>query len=758
MPNAVPAVVPPNVVRDVTGFARALVAAHRTRRMYSAGHPATQAATERLAHATSPLAAYPDLHIGVAPAALLAAGEVLPAERRVAEAAAILHDHDILSLRVASVPAPAHVVDFLELVSADPARARDQGGPARIWRSLGHTSLDLVQIDYEAMLAGPSAPVGGALAPAAAARGADGRGRRAAETHDDIWVELVRSMSGRKVVYSAGARERIRQIAEASDDIAAFVTAAAEAVDEPAAARRRAAQAATVLTAFDRIVREIESSRPELITDTIRNIANAALRLDPALVMEVVGESTESGLGAAALRGMGDVFDDEKIADLLAITMAREGRATGRMAAALNTLVPEPDRRQRVLRLAHRMAAAPAAGAPGHVADAWTTLDQMLAGPSDTLYTSTDYAFQLQQTELRSHRLRLQVPKQLDEWVESVSAESVRTLSVTLLLDLFMMEDSPAGMTETAQDLARLAEDLLEAADFAETARVLRALDPARLVADPPRAEAGRHALNHLARSSAMGEVAAAAGDMDDTQYEWFRASCALLGPLVLPAILPSLAAASEGATRDRLSAIVIAFGPAAAGPLARWLAGERGDARRIGIQLAGRLGTPVAVSALQPLTVSPDVRVAREAILAVAGIDDPSARRCLANALRQGDREARDRAVEAVIAAGRPSMAPLLADALGDMQPFGPAFALALQTLNALRHSSDEAVVPAVTGALRAFDWRHVGQSMTFQRAAVDVLASMPCPGAAAALAEAGRTGGFLVKRYARAVTRAGA
>jgi hypothetical protein len=758
MAVAVPSTVPPNLVRDVAGFARAFVAAHRTRQMYSADHPAAHSATERFWQATSALAAYPDLHVGVSPTALIAGGTLLPADRRVAEAAALLHDHDILSFRVAYPPTPEQMGDFLQLMGFEPDRVRDQGGPARLWGDFGHTSLDLEQIDYDAILAAKSGR--GQAAPGPDAADAAGRAATAAQARDGIWTSLVKSMSGKALAYNAGTRDRLRQIAGSADDLVALVTEAVGAVNEPDAAKRRAVQAATILTAFERIVSEVEASRPDLVNESIHNIATAASRLDPALVMDAVEASAESGVAGAAVRGIGDAFDDDMVAGLLAKSMAREGRATGRMAAALNTLTPEPERRQRVLRLAGRLTTAPIAtgGASGDVAEAWTTLEHILTGPADTLYTSSDYAFQLQETELRSHRLRMQAPKQLDAWVDSVSVESVRTLSVTLLLDLFAMEESPIGIAETAQDLAGLAEDLLGAADFTEADRVLRALNPAGLAADPRRAAAGRHALDQLAASPAVGEVAAAAGDLDDAQFEWFRASCSLLGPLVIPTLLCGLVAAPAGVPRDRLIAIVIGFGEAAIGPLAGLLTATDWETCRLAIHLVGRIRSSESVSALQPLTIARDPRVAWEAIVTVARIDDPSALRCLATALQHGDRRARHRTVEAVVAAQSVRTAPLLASTLRDLRPFGPDFGIALQILGALRRSSDESVVPAVTAAMHAFTWLHVRQSVAVQRAAAGVLASMPCPGAAAALAEAARTGGFLLKRHARAMSRVGA
>jgi len=756
MPVAVLSTVPPDVVRDVSRFARALMAAHRTRQMYSADHPTTGGATKRLGQAMAALAAHPDLHIGVSPKTLFANGEALSTDNRLAEAATLLHDHDIISLRVSDPPTEGQIADFLQLMGFEPDRVRAQGGPERVWSGFGHKSIELVQIDYEVILAAsaePGAQTRTETAPADAAR----ENRKAAEARDQLWTSLVQSLSGSGTAYTPDARERLRQIAQSSDDIATLVQSAVDGEEESDATRRRAAQASTVLTSFDRLVSEVESADQEQVKQTIRNIARAAAQLDPSLVMDAVEESAESGLGAAAIRGIGDAFGDDAIASLLAASLAKEGRATGRMAAALSALAPDAERQKRVLRLAEQTAPQRATGPAGDVGSAWTALEQILTGPADTLYTSSDYAFQLREMELRSHRLRLDAPKMFDSWTASVTVDSVRTLSVTLMLDLFLIEESPIGISETAQDLALLAEDLLEAGDFTKADRVLQALSSAHTAADPRRAQAARLALDRLAGSQAVTEVATAVGDLDEAQFVWFQDACKLLGPLVIPTLLPALGAGGDGPRRERLITTIIGLGDAAIGPLSSLLASEHWEHCRIGIQLLGRIGGPVAITTLQSLIGGGDRRKMREAIIALVRIADATALRFVNTALQHADRGVRLVAIDAVLAAQDRRTAPLLASTLHDLRPYGQDFPVAMQILAGMRRSSDDQAAAAVARAMHAFSWMHWRQSMTVKRTAIGVLASMTCPNAAAELAAAARQGDFLVKRYTRSIRRAG-
>lgn len=758
MSLAPPSTVPSNVIRDVSGFGRALMAAHRTRQMYAEDHPTTRGATERLRVAMAALAAYPELHVGVAPNAWYANGDALPIDRRMAEAASLLHDHDIISIRVSSPPTEGQVADFLRLMSFEPDRVRPQGGPARIWADFCHPSIELVQIDYEAILAAEEEP-GDATRRETDPADVQRENRKAAQSRDAVWTNLVQTLSGKGSAYSPSARKRLRQIAQSSDDIAFLVRAAVDGEEEPDAGKRRAAQAATVLTAFERLVSEVESADQEHVSQVVRNIATAATQLDPALVMEAVEESAESGLGEAAIRGMGDAFDDDAIAALLAASMAKEGRATGRMAAALSTLAPDAERRQRVLRLTGKlMSQAAAGGAAADLTSIWTTLEQLLIGPADTVYTSTDYAFQLREMELRSHRLRLDPPKLLDTWVASVSVDSVRRLSVTLMLDLFAMEQSPGAIAETAHDLASFTEDLLEAADFAEADRVLQALSPGKPADDPIRANAGRVALDHLAASRAVAEVAIAIGDLDERQSAWFQQACKLLGPAVVPTLLPVLCAAEDGPRRERLLTSVVGLGETAFAPVSGLIRSEHWEECRTGIQLLGRIGGSTAVAALQPLLSDPDRRKLRESVIAMVKIDDTSALRSIAAALQHANRHVRLVTIDALLAAKDRRAVPLLASALGNLRPFGRNFHVAMQILGALRRSSDDQAVAAVARAMRTSNWLHWRQMIDVKRTAVGVLASMTCPSAAAELAAAARHGDFFVRRYARSMSRAGA
>ena len=71
----------------------------------------------------------------------------------IAEAAALLHDRDILTITfIGEVPTDA-LHAFLRLLTLESAERRARGGPAAIWAAEGDPAIAIEQIDYKKVLA-----------------------------------------------------------------------------------------------------------------------------------------------------------------------------------------------------------------------------------------------------------------------------------------------------------------------------------------------------------------------------------------------------------------------------------------------------------------------------------------------------------------------------------------------------------------------------------------------------------------------------
>ena len=89
--------------------------------------------------------------------------------------------------------------------------------------------------------------------------------------------------------------------------------------------------------------------------------------------------------------------------------------------------------------------------------------------------------------------------------MDSLGQDSVRALSVTMLIDLFTLEQDPKRADEMAADMSALAEDLLMSGAYDDALTVTRALR-ARAASKAIGTDACRLALDQLGESLAMRE------------------------------------------------------------------------------------------------------------------------------------------------------------------------------------------------------------------------------------------------------------
>ncbi len=748
-----PSPVSATVVRDVTAFARALVVAVRTQQMYSGQHPNAVSAVERCRGTLKAVAAHDGLVIGATPEALLANNEPLPLDPRVREACGLLNDHDILRLRVVTQPTALALSNFLMLLSFDPDATRQRGGPARIWEQYGHHWLVIDQIDYEALLATAAA---GTVETSGKNKPRDS-GKKSVLERDQTWRSLVRVMADGRAAIDVSAERRLLEISQSPDAIHALAMDAADA-QEGAGAAKEAAQAAAVLMTFQRLASFVELQSPKDLETVLSNIAKAAAQAESTLLMRAIGDAAESGLGLDVVKAIGARFDDQQVADLLAAALASDGKAAARSAAPLHPLPPGDDRRGRVLRLARHQNTEPAGHLGGDVSSVWSTLERFLEGPADSAYVSRLYGESIEQAEARSNRVRLDAPAKLDEWVRSVAPESIRTLSATVLLDLFSLERNPAAVLETAKDLGVLTDDLLVAGDALEAVRVVEALDLAAKSTDTERSAAAAAGLTDIQRCPGLREIAQNVGELDDQHFEALGRIYRILGPATATLLVATLATQPAGTGRSRLITLLVVFGEHTLDAIIEAAAFADADQARTFVHVLVRMGGHRAITLLNAWARSPRPELMREAVYGLVSSTDPAAAQALNSLIRSGSLSARAATVDAVAASRHPSSATLLAGALRDMNPFGHEHGLSLQTLSALRLIGSADAVPAIAECMRARSWLAWRRTGALKRAAIATLAGIQSPEARQAIADAAAHGDFRLKRAARTVLRPGA
>src|SRR5438874_10057345 len=139
----------PELARGLLQVARALLAAARNWTLYPPEHPTVAQSVARFAAAIRASSLGAAFAIGVTPDTLMIEGTPADASQAgIAEAAALLHDRDILTVTFVGVVPQETLHAFLRVLTLDPAERRRRGGPARIWETAGHPSVSLEQIDY----------------------------------------------------------------------------------------------------------------------------------------------------------------------------------------------------------------------------------------------------------------------------------------------------------------------------------------------------------------------------------------------------------------------------------------------------------------------------------------------------------------------------------------------------------------------------------------------------------------------------------
>jgi hypothetical protein len=724
----------PELTRDLLHMARALLVAVRNWTLYPPEHPTVGVSVDRLAAVIRESTLGAAFAIGVTPETLMIEGAAADSgQTGIAEAAAMLHDRDIITITfTGSVPSET-IHAFLRVLTLDPAERRRRGGPARIWADEGDSSLAIEQIDYAKVLARDE---GEAAEPA----------RR-----DDLWRSIVMSIvGGQPTVFDGRAQERLLAISTSARDIGDLAIAVAAPKCTLDGSPMITSQAAAVLAAFRHLTSIVSVMSPDRMPDVMAHLATAATQLDPHLIMQVM-QSPDDPDSVPVVAGLAAAFDDVKVAQLLATALALDGHASERLATIFNTIAPDDDRKRRVLTLTRSLLSETDFGKSGQFQVLWTSTEELLVSYNDTPFVSETYRNSLDGVGSRAERLAGgDLPPELPEWLESLGQASVRALSVTMLIDLFTLEQDPARAAEMAPDLSALAEDLLMSGAYDDGVIVTRALQTRASTPKSIGREACRYALDQLGESLVMREAVALAGDLDDDSWNAMKAVIDTVGASCVEALKSVVAVENDDLATRRAESVIVGFGQKAVLRLASLVGDQRWFVQRRGARLLGRIGKAEAVPLLQPLLRQQDPRVAREAVAALGVIPDPAAARAIHTVLRAATGEVRRAVIEALVAERDPRVVPMLVRILEESQPLGKDHEVVLETIEALGTVGTDASVPIlVTMAQRK---RFLGgrKLRALKEHSVDALACVKTEKSAAVLKDAAEHGDKYLRKIA--------
>ena len=720
------------LIRQSIALARAISAGVRSWALYPPEHPAVSAAVNRLVLATHDSTAGAAFTFGVTAQTLLVAGLPVPAEQPVAEAARLLHDHDILQVTFIGEPSTDAVHGLLKLLSADPDELRRTGGPARAWDATGISSIAIEQIDYESILEDKAVQT-----PAA---------RR-----DDVWKSIVNSVVSGQGAFDEAQQQRLLDIAGSVYDIGDLANAVAAPKCNMDGSPLITAQAATVLAVFRHLAGIVNVMEPERINSAMRNMASSTGMLDPNVVLKML-QSDDGTQDVSIVEAITASFDDEKVAQLLATAMARDGRATARLAQVFDTIAPDEDRKRRVLTRAHSMLSEQDFGKSGQFKAAWASMEALLLNYDETPFVSAAYQASLEGAGARADLLvNRGLPPEMPEWIESLGEANVRALSVVLMTDLLRLEEDPARAADLLRDLVVLLDDLFLAGDFDSALLVLRELKQASTGTIAP-AEA-RAALAAAGELAGLRDAAGMLADFDAATRKAFTECCELVGPTAIRALHPVLQSEQETPIYRQARDLAVGFGAAAVPHLVGLADDARWFVQRNAATLLGLTRSAAAVPTLQALLRRNDPRVLAAAVSSLAGIEDPTASRAIQTVLRASSGSYRAAVIDALVAGRDPRVVPMLGQILEETDPFGEDHQVVLDTLSAVQRLGHEQAVRAVALLMsrKKFLFGRA-KARAFKTASVQALVAIGTTTAKAALLEASRSGDRLLKSVIRA------
>jgi RNase P/RNase MRP subunit POP5 len=720
-----------DAVRLAIGLARAITLATRSWTFYPPEHPAVAMAVERFIAAATEATATGMMQLAVTPRALLLDG--LPIETgdlATVECAELLHDRDILQISFIAPPSDAVVRALLGVLTLDRVSRRTRGGPAVIWGAEDQAAILLEQIDYQEILEREID---------------DGPARR-----DATWQSIVRSIIMGQATFTAAEQQRLIEISKDVGAIGELCKDAKEPFCMPDGSPMLTTQAAAVLAVYRHIARTVTALEPERVKEVIDSMTLAAGNLEPATALELLLQEEQAGQGIPIVHAIKQSFDDQQVALLLARALSSPGQTTGRLARVLDTLAPDEQRKRRVLALARKLIGERDFGRKRPVDDIRKALDEMLLQYDETGFVPKDYRESMDQAASRAAELAARgLPPEIDEWLETLGADSVRRLSGQLLIDLLRNETVPGRMADTAGDMAAFGEELLLAGAYSECVPVIEAIAAAAARQPPLAPEACRKAIDSVATSSALKDAAATIAEQTAEEFAQFEHLIRAIGPATVPMLVDAYQQ-EDGAATERLTALQISLGTPAIAAIAAALDHTPWVVQRELAKALGTIGTSAAVPPLQSLLRRADARVLQTAVTALSGIRDASAERAIQTVLKATTGDARAAVIGALVALKEPRVVPMLARVLQDVDPFGEDRALVFDVLTALSKMRDDRAVSQIALLARKKRWLSWGATTQLRRACLDALGAIGSAKAKQTIADLAKTGDFFLKRMA--------
>jgi HEAT repeat protein len=667
MPSTTPTTEPMPAERSglLAEFARACKAAARAVSLYPGAHPAIGGSLSRLVSAAGRLTGDGRVVCSVHPDIIAIDGQApVRPDPAIGELASLLHERLIGELTIQREADSEDWRALLLLLARAPEDLIAAGGIASAWAGSGRSHFEIREIDYAEVL------------------------RERAGGEKAQWDRIIAlCLQGDASAFDERALgSLVDSLATAErfgDLLNHFQTS--ESMETLNVSVRLAALLHLMRTA-------IEAAKNRNAADaeqTLQTMADSCSRLTPEMMLAMLASKQSSNAADAQMAStLIDRMSDKTVASFVANSVTSEKRATERLAHALEVLVPDAERKGRVLELAHDEAQHGELGQEQGFEQLWKGAADMLTSYSDASFVSDEYGKEL--TEARSQALEVErvsddPPERVQGWVATVSAPALQDLDLKLLRDLLRLEDDPALWDSMAAIVVGEIERRTLQGD-APSAHALAESLVRETTAD------GRTALRAMATRClerlAMGPLVKHVGlqlrKAEDVDVEFLNRLCHTIGAGVVRPLAELLAVEENPKATRRLRELLLGFGAAGRQSVEKLKNSPNPAVRRTAIDLLRVFGGQEALPELVSMLNDADPQVQRESIRAIVQIGTNNAYAVLQRALVSKS-STRDTVLQELLGFRDDKAVPLLCYFLKQTQPTGRFLKVHLDMIDAL-------------------------------------------------------------------------
>jgi len=648
------------------------------------------------------------------------------------ELATMLHSHLIGQLIVY----PGGDVDawrnFLVMLGRSPESVRVDGGVSRVWTTLAGRHVELREIDYAEVL----------------------RERSGGESA--AWNKVIAScLEGSAFELDEAGIHELLGIAVDNERLADLMTTLEASVD---AGGGIGAKTAALMRMLRGIVEVVAKNQPEHLEPVLKNMASAVGQCSPEMILGLLAHQGESEAdeGPRLVQAVVQRMTDQTIARFVARHVIAQSTPTDRLAQAFQTLVRDGDQAQRLVALARDEVAASPLGSTEGFESVWNHVaEKLLTSYSDESYVSDAYGRELSGASAQGvqvEQVNDDPPERIRVWMASIAPTALRTLDLTLVLDLLRIEPDETKWGDLMKPVVALVEDLLMVGDFDAAIEVVSVLvREAGGDGSTARRQHATIAIDLLIAGAMMRHVTTHLATIEEAQFERVKLMCVSLGEVLVRPFAEALSVEERPRTRERLTSILLAFGSVGRRTIERLKGSQNPAVRRTAIHLMRQFGGSESLPDLTELLDDTEPQVQREAVRAILNVGTDAAYRILEQALTGGTARSRDAIMQSISLVRDERATPLFAYILGHVDHRGalaPVYLRAIESLGALR---DPGGIAPLRDALYKGEWWAPRRTAQLRGAAAAALGRIGTPEAFTVLEEAAAQGSRRIRAAAR-------